>query len=166
MLTSQSREEVEASVAEWRLHLASLEKEMPLIEVLIESLSKKQAASDMELVRIESQLVDRRQLVISATRRLTVLQLDVDAQKARMLEIRSQCPVPDAELGDCVLALECLEQKVDSQLGMLDAFSDLLIDGEKNYYTASASLLVDKAAWESSVQKLETMCAHKSTLST
>jgi hypothetical protein len=74
MLTSQSREEVEASVAEWRLHLASLEKEMPSTEALVESLSKKQAASDLEFVRVESQLVDRRQLVTSATRKLTVLQ--------------------------------------------------------------------------------------------
>jgi hypothetical protein len=85
MLTSQSREEVEASVAEWRLHLASLENKMPLMEVLVDNLSKKQAVSDLELVRVESQLVDLRQLVISATRKLTVLQLDVDAQKGRML---------------------------------------------------------------------------------
>jgi chromosome segregation ATPase len=166
MLTSQSREQVEASMAAWRLHLASLENKMPSMEVLVNSLSKKQAASDLELVRVESQLVDRRQLVTSATRKLTILQLDVDAQKGRMLQLRSQCRVLDAQLVECVLALECLERKVDSQLGMVEVFSDLLADGEKSYSTASASLSVDKAAWESVVQKLETMRAHKSALST
>jgi hypothetical protein len=74
--------------------------------------------------------------------------------------------VSDAELGECVLALECLERKVDSQLGMVDAFSDLLADGKKSYSIASTSLLVDKAAWESVVQKLQTMHAHKSAMST
>jgi hypothetical protein len=85
MLTLQSHEQVKASMVEWRLHLASLENKMPLMEVLVDNLSKKQAVSDLELVRVESQLVDLRQLVISATRKLTVLQLDVDAQKGRML---------------------------------------------------------------------------------
>jgi hypothetical protein len=49
---------------------------------------------------------------------------------------------------------------------MVEAFSDLLADGEKSYSTASTSLSVDKVAWESAVQKLETMRAHKSALST
>jgi hypothetical protein len=73
MLTSQSCEQVEARVAEWRLHLTSLENEMPSMEALVDSLSKEQAASNLELIRVESQLVDRRQLVISAMRKLTVL---------------------------------------------------------------------------------------------
>jgi hypothetical protein len=50
-----------------------LENEMPSMEALVDSLSKEQAASNLELIRVESQLVDRRQLVISAMRKLTVL---------------------------------------------------------------------------------------------
>jgi hypothetical protein len=45
---------------------------MPSIEVLVQSLSKKQTASDLKLLRVESQLEDHRALVSSATTLLLV----------------------------------------------------------------------------------------------
>lgn len=91
---------------------------------------------------------------------------DVDAEKAKLLELQSQSFVFDEELGECVLALESIKQKVESQLDMVDAFSDLLADGEKSYSSALASLSVAKVSWELVVQKLDTMQVHKIALST
>lgn len=92
--------------------------------------------------------------------------IDVDAQKAKLLELQSQSSVFDKELGERVLALESIKWKVESQLDMVDAFSDLLADGEKSYFSALASLSMAKVGWESVIQKLDTMWIHKIALST
>ena len=57
---------------------------MPSIEAIVHSLSKEHNALDLEVLRAESQLVDCRQLVSSATVKLRLLQMDVDAKKARV----------------------------------------------------------------------------------
>ena len=49
---------------------------------------------------------------------------------------------------------------------MVDAFSELLSDGEKSYSTTFASLSTAKAAFELVIQKQETMQVLKTALST
>ena len=121
---------------------------------------------DLEALRIEAHLVDNKQLVSSGSAKLRLLQVDVDAKKVRMNELQSEGSVSDEALEECVLALESLQRKVDSQFGMVDVFLDLFSNGEKSYSTASASLSAAKAALESAVQKQETMQVLKFALST
>ena len=64
------------------------------------------------------------------------------------------------------MVLECLQRKVDSQFGMIDAFLDLYLDEGKSYSTMSASFLLAKVALELAVHKLETMRVLKSAFST
>ena len=85
MLILQNCEEVKASVAEWQLHLVAFEKEMPSVKAIVQSLSKEHNALDQEVLRVESQLVECRQLFSSATAKLRLLQVDVDAKKARVM---------------------------------------------------------------------------------
>lgn len=63
------------------------------------------------------------------------------------------------------MELESIQRKIDSQVGIVDAFEDLLQVGEASQALSSLKLSLAKIVWESASEKLERMHRQKKALS-
>ena len=161
MLSSQCREAVEESVAELREHLTAFERNMPEQEELVQRLLKDKVDLGLEVMKVQSQLEDLRQLVATAKANLSNLQVDL----ITLLAPQSESPLSKGSLGAQRGEMDSLERKIDSQKGMLSAFEEMLAAAEKTSTASSVKLSTTKVAWELAVEKVESMGRHKKALS-
>lgn len=67
-------------------------------------------------------------------------------------------------VGAQLAAMESIEWMLDSQGGMVDAFEEMLSEGERNFGAYGVKISKAKVLWELAMEKLESMLCHKKTL--
>jgi len=131
--------EVQAEcIKEWEEYICVLEKEMLVLEVVVDSLKKEKDEVDKEFTKIEGQVEDYIMFVTTGEEELLDLQITFHTQNTKVQGLHFENNLVENVIGFALVELESLQQKVDFQIGSVQAFKLLLEKGSIEHTSIQA----------------------------
>jgi hypothetical protein len=109
-------------IKKWEEYICVLEKEMPTLEMVVDSLKKMKDAADKDFTKVEDCIM----LVTTGEEESLVLQITFDTQNTKVQGLHFENNLVEYVIGSALVELKSLQQKVDFQTNLVQAFKLLL----------------------------------------
>jgi hypothetical protein len=100
-----------------------MEKEMPTLEVVVNSLKKAKNEDNREFTKVDGQVEDHIMLVTNGEEKLLILQTTFDTHNTKVQGLCFENILTKDVIGYVLVELESLQRKVDSQTRLVTKHS-------------------------------------------